>query len=148
MPLERQLVVDLPNDLQRIEETVDFVVSRCSTCDEVARKLRFNFRVSLCEALANAMIYGNGRDPSKRVHVEVILDSGCLTARITDEGSGFDPLRVPDPTLRQNLHKVGGRGLFIMQNLMDEVRFNAQGNCVTLVLQLSQSGREPTRASA
>jgi len=136
MPLERQIVFDLPNDLQRIEETVEFVVSHCSTCEEVARKLRFNFRVSLVEALSNAMIYGNGRDPSKRVQVEVVLEDSSLRARITDEGTGFDPGGIPDPTTPPNVHRVGGRGLFIMRTLMDEVHFNDRGNSVTLILRL------------
>jgi anti-sigma regulatory factor (Ser/Thr protein kinase) len=136
MPLERQIVFDLPNDLRRIEETVDFVVSRCSTCEEVARKLRFNLRVSLLEALSNAMIYGNGRDPSKRVQVEVVLEGTSLVARVTDEGIGFDPGRVADPTASKNLKKVGGRGLFLMRKLMDEVRYNDRGNSVTLILRL------------
>jgi serine/threonine-protein kinase RsbW len=138
--MERQLIFELPNDLRYIEETVDFVVSHCSTCDEVARKLRLNFRVSLVEALANAMIYGNGRDPSKRVHVEVFLGEGFVTARVTDEGAGFDPGGVPDPTAPSNLSKESGRGLFLMRELMDEVRFNARGNSVTLILHLPRNG--------
>ena len=138
--MERQLVFELPNDLRYIEETVDFVVSHCSTCDEVARKLRLNFRVSLVEALSNAMIYGNGRDPSKRVHVEVFLGEGSVTARVTDEGVGFDPGGVPDPTAPANLCRENGRGLFLMRELMDEVRYNARGNSVTLILRLPQNG--------
>ena len=147
--MERQLVFELPNDLRYIEETVDFVVSHCSTCDEVARKLRLNFRVSLVEALSNAMIYGNGRDPSKRVHVEVFLAEGSVTARVTDEGAGFDPGGVPDPTVPANLCKDSGRGLFLMRELMDEVRYNARGNSVTLILHLPQNGtpRPPKGAS-
>ena len=138
--MERQLVFELPNDLRYIEETVDFVVSHCSTCDEVARKLKLNFRVSLVEALSNAMIYGNGRDPSKRVHVEVFLGEGSVTARVTDEGVGFDPGEVPDPTTPANLCRESGRGLFLMRELMDEVRYNARGNSVTLILRLPQNG--------
>ncbi len=146
--MQRQLVFELPNDLQCIEETVEFVVSRCSTCEEVARKLRVNFRVSLAEALTNAMIYGNGSDPSKRVRVEIFLYTCSLTARITDEGTGFDPHRIPDPTTPRNVKKVGGRGLFLMRNLMDEVRYNDRGNSVTLVLNLPSSERLSREASA
>ena len=83
--MERQLIFELPNDLRCIEETVDFVISRCSTCEEVARKLRLNFRVGLTEALSNEMIYGNSRDPSKRVRVEVFLRAGSVTARVLQE---------------------------------------------------------------
>lgn len=146
--MDRQLVFELPNDLRCIEETVDFVVSRCSTCEEVARKLHLNFRVSLVEALSNAMIYGNGEDPSKRVHVEVFLEQGTVTARVTDEGAGFDPGGVPDPTVPLNVCRERGRGLFLMRELMDEVRFNARGNSVTLTLHLPPKERTSQEASA
>ena len=146
--MERQLVFELPNDLLCIEDAVEFVVSRCESCEELGRKLRFNFRVSLSEALSNAMIYGNGSDPSKRVRMEVFLRPGSLAARITDEGSGFDPRRVPDPTSPENLRRVDGRGLFLMRELMDEVRYNERGNSVTLVLHLPTSERISHEASA
>jgi serine/threonine-protein kinase RsbW len=133
-PMERELVFELPNDLLCIEEAVEFVLARCSTCEEVARKLRLNFRVSLVEALSNAMIYGNGRDPDKRVRLEVTMMTGRVTARVTDQGPGFDPQGVPDPTTPDNLCREGGRGLFLMRKLMDEVHYNDQGNSVTLVL--------------
>lgn len=146
--MERQLVFELPNDLRCIEETVDFVVSRCSTCEKVAKKLSLNFRVSLVEALSNAMIYGNGEDPSKHVHVEVFLQQGTVTARVTDEGSGFDPRGVADPTIPMNLWRDKGRGLFLMRELMDEVQFNARGNSVTLTLHLPPDDRTSHEALA
>lgn len=146
--IDRELIFELPNDLQCIEDAVEFVVSRCSTCQDVARKLRFNFRVSLVEALSNAMIYGNGRDPAKRVRLEVRLGSGRLTARVTDQGRGFNPLRVPDPTTPDNLLEEGGRGLFLMRKLMDEVHYNDRGNSVTLILHLAGSGPFQDQATA
>jgi len=148
LTMERELVFELPNDLQCIEEAVEFVVRRCSHCEEVARKLRLNFRVGLTEALSNAMIYGNGRDPAKRVRVEVTLITGCVTARVTDQGRGFDPERVPDPTTPRNLTREGGRGLFLMRKLLDEVHFNDQGNSVTLVLHLDERKALRGEASA
>ncbi len=146
--MERELVFELPNDLGCIEEAVEFVVGRCSTCQEVARKLRLNFRVSLVEALSNAMIYGNGRDPHKRVRLEVTMEMGRVVARVTDQGRGFDPDCVPDPTTPRNLTKEGGRGLFLMRQLMDDVRFNEQGNSVTLTLHLSDGEALRGKASA
>ena len=130
------LVLEIPNDLSSIEEAVEFVMKRCSACGEDPRKLRLNLRVGLAEALANAILYGNARDPSKRVTVEVAIQESSITARITDEGTGFDPRAVPDPTLPENLLKANGRGIFLMRKLLDEVHFNDQGNSVTLVLKL------------
>jgi serine/threonine-protein kinase RsbW len=146
--MDRELVFELPNDLQCIEEAVEFVVGRCGGCVAAAEKLRFNFRVSLTEALANAMIYGNGRDPSKRVRVEMRMRSRALRVRVTDQGHGFDADTVPDPTRPENLECPGGRGIFLMRKLMDEVRYNERGNAVTLTLHLPESGPIRREASA
>ncbi len=130
------LVLDIPNDLASIEEAVDFVMARCPACRGDPRRLRLNLRVGLSEALANAMLYGNASDPSKRVKVEVAFQGSTITARVTDQGAGFDPCLVPDPTTPANLLKAEGRGIFLMRKLLDEVYFNDRGNSVTLVLRL------------
>jgi serine/threonine-protein kinase RsbW len=146
------LVLDIPNDLASIEEAVDYVMHRCAACGDDPSKLRLNLRVGLTEALANAMLYGNGRDPSKHVRVEVAFQDSTITARITDQGRGFDPKCIADPTLPANMVKPEGRGIFLMRKLLDEVHFNACGNSVTLVLRLPASpgegGGSERRASA
>lgn len=141
------LVLDIPSDLSSIEEAVEYVMQRCSRCGENPRRLRLNLRVGLAEALANAMLYGNRRDPSKRVKMEVAFRESAITAKITDQGPGFDPLGVPDPTLPTNLSRTEGRGIFLMRKLLDEVHFNDQGNSVTLVLRLPK-GRPDSLSEA
>jgi len=133
---DRDLVLELPTDIRSIERAVEYVMERCRTCSEEARRLDLNFRVGLTEALSNAMLYGNSHDPSKPVLVEVALLAGRVEARVTDQGPGFDPSTVPDPTSPENITKPCGRGLFLMRQLLDEVSFNDQGNQVTLVLRL------------
>ena len=132
----RDLVLELPTDVRTIEHAVDYVIGRCPACAEQARRLQLNFRVGLTEALSNAMLYGNSRDPSKSVLVEIAFQLGRIQARVTDQGPGFDPSTVPDPTTPENLTKPCGRGLFLMRKLLDEVWFNDRGNQVTLVLEL------------
>lgn len=127
------LVLELPNDLRSIDRAVDYVLRRCESCAD-PRRLKLNFRVCLIEALANAMLYGNDQDPTKRVRLEITIKSCSVTARVTDEGAGFDPARIPDPTAPHNVVKSGGRGVFLMRKLMDEVHYNDRGNSVTLVL--------------
>lgn len=136
--MDRELILELPNDIRSIEHAVEYVMEHCSSCCAYARKLNLNFRVGLTEALANAMLYGNDRDPGKHVRVEVTVREEEVTARVTDQGTGFDYTTAPDPTLPGNLSKSGGRGIFLMKSLMDEVRFNEEGNSVTLVLRLEE----------
>lgn len=134
--MNNELVLELPTDIRSIEHAVEYVLQRCPSCAQDARRLRLNFRVGLTEALSNAMVYGNGHDPAKRVLVEVKLAEGLIEARVTDQGRGFNPAAVPDPTRPENLTNSGGRGIFLMRQLLDEVTFNDQGNQVRLVLRL------------
>ena len=146
--MDGDVVLELPSDVRSIEHAVEYVVNRCELCEVYARRLQLNFRVGLTEALSNAMMYGNGHDPSKQVRVEVTMVDGALRARVTDQGAGFDPATVPDPTTAENIMKDGGRGLFLMRKLLDEVSYNEQGNSVTLVLRLDDESVLEGGASA
>jgi len=132
--VDQELILELPNDIRSIEHAVEYVTRHCSSCCDYARRLNLNFRVGLTEALSNAMLYGNDSDPEKRVRVEVTIRHEEVSVIVTDQGMGFDPASVPDPTLPGNISKTGGRGIFLMKALMDEVKFNERGNSVTLVL--------------
>ncbi len=127
-------ILELPNDLRAIERAVDYLIDRGQELGFNQERLRLNFRVGITEALANAMLYGNCRDPRKRVRVEAQLAPGVLTVRVTDEGPGFNPASVSDPTLPRNRTRVGGRGIFLIKKLMDRVEFNERGNSITMVL--------------
>ena len=140
--MDQELILELPNDIRSIEHAVEYVMRHCSTCCDYARRFNLNFRVGLTEALSNAMLYGNDSDPQKRIRVEVTVRVEEIAVRITDQGVGFDPTTIPDPTLPDNISKSGGRGIFLMRSLMDEVKFNDQGNSVTLVLRLEGEAGE------
>lgn len=129
-----RFALELPSDVRVIEAVVAYLVDRCRAYEFEGSRLELNLRVSMTEVLANAVLYGNRRDPRKRVRVEVHLELARVMLRVSDEGPGFDPRRVPDPTLPENLGRPGGRGIFLIRNLMDEVQFNDRGNAVRLVL--------------
>lgn len=141
--MESRHVLELPNDLGAIERSVDYLLARCRDAGFDEARLRLNFRVGVAEALANAMMYGNDRDPGKRVRLEARVSAHRIRVRITDEGAGFDPDALPDPTLPQNVSRPEGRGLYLIQELMDEVSFNEQGNSIVMVL---YSRSEPPRS--
>jgi serine/threonine-protein kinase RsbW len=126
--------LELPSDLRLIDPAIGYLAGRLRDYGYEGSRLTLNFRVGVSEALANAMIYGNDRDPAKRVRVEVELGPERVQVLVRDEGDGFDPGAVPDPTLPENIEEPGGRGIFLLRELMDEVNFNGCGNCVRLVL--------------
>jgi serine/threonine-protein kinase RsbW len=124
----------VPADLGLVEEAVDLVARHCLASGLPPRRARFNLRVALCEALANAIIYGNAADPSTAVDVDVTVTDNTLTLRVADAGPGFDPAAVPEPTVPHALEATGGRGLFLIRQLMDHVYFNDRGNQICMVL--------------
>ena len=88
-----------------------------------------DIEVALREALANAVLHGNKRDIRKKVHVSCRIRRGKrLSIVIRDEGNGFDPAKIPDPTAVDNVNSENGRGIRLMKMFMDAVSFE-QGGC-------------------
>ena len=93
----------------------------------------FAIRLATEEALVNAVRHGNQKDETKDVEVTWTVDADRFEIRIRDEGPGFDPDDVPDPTADENLARPCGRGVLLMRAYMDEVAFHGRGNEVHLV---------------
>jgi serine/threonine-protein kinase RsbW len=88
-------------------------------------------RLVLEEAIVNGLKHGNGGDPAKRVRVRYRVGPEAVVAEIEDEGPGFDPARVPDPTALENLDKPSGRGLLLMQHYTNWLCYSGRGNHLT-----------------
>lgn len=91
-----------------------------------------NIMIAVTEAVNNAIQHGNESDAAKNVFLKLDLDSSSIKFTITDEGPGFNYRNLPDPTAPENLDKIGGRGIFLMKNLADEVTFNEIGTTTEL----------------
>ena len=102
----------------------------------------FAIRLALEEALSNAIKHGNGLDPSKTVTVEFSVSPDELRIVITDQGRGFNPSTVPDPTTDDHLEQPNGRGIMLMRAYMDEVAYNPQGNEVRMVKRFRPSANK------
>ena len=87
-----------------------------------------NIVIALNEAVSNAISHGNKCDSNKNVIFETCEQKDKLTFRVSDEGNGFDPDSVPDPTQPQFLGQENGRGVFLMRTLADKVTFCNRGN--------------------
>ena len=126
----------IPSDVQYIEAIVEQVVSRCEAHAFPRRMLALNVPVALTEAISNAILRGNNDDVGKSVRVHADVDTHRLMVEVRDEGAGFDLAAcTEDPTTDDNLLREDGRGLFLMQRLMDRVeRFTDGGNVVRLIL--------------
>ncbi len=95
-----------------------------------------NILISLTEAVNNAVQHGNHNDVTKVVCVRAEKNKEILHCEISDEGGGFDPAILPDPTAPENIEKPGGRGVFLMRQLSDNIRFKDNGSTVELEFHL------------
>jgi serine/threonine-protein kinase RsbW len=122
----------IPTDLNAGRELAEEVLG-LAQANGYHQDVCFAIRLALEEALINAIKHGNRCDPAKKIRIRFQVGPDKADIRVADEGEGFDPRRIPDPTLDENLEKPGGRGIMLMRAYMDEVRFNARGNEVHLV---------------
>jgi len=91
-----------------------------------------NIMVSVMEAVNNAIVHGNKLNPNKSVDIEIFVEDDLLEVTVKDEGRGFNPKGIPDPTSPENIENVDGRGVFIMSKLADAIEYNEKGNIVKL----------------
>ena len=100
----------------------------------MSKNTKGEIEIAICEALANAVIHGNHEQKSKSVRISCRVEpSHCVSIVVRDQGSGFDPCAVPDPTSPENLGAEHGRGILMMKAFMDEVHFEKGGTEVHMV---------------
>jgi serine/threonine-protein kinase RsbW len=126
-----------------VEQLMRFILKFRSSDDSDT-----NIETALREALANAVIHGNGEESSKCVHVvcRCYID-GEVWITVRDEGRGFDRNTVPDPTRPENRLSTHGRGIYLMETLMDEVFFEDGGVVVHLRKNANRISVEQRRAA-
>jgi len=119
--------VMLAADVGTISPVVSWVMHLVSEMEYGAGK-EFQIEMALREALANAVLHGCNSDPNKRIECSVTCDEdrGILII-VRDPGKGFDPAKLPCPTNEQNLYSDHGRGIYLINTLMDEVRYERNG---------------------
>jgi serine/threonine-protein kinase RsbW len=101
----------------------------------------FSIKLAVEEALVNAIKHGNQMDRAKQVRISYRLHADRFEVSVSDEGAGFDPTDVPDPTAIENLERPCGRGLMLMRHYMSEVAFNDRGNSVSMCKHFSKNGK-------
>lgn len=132
--VEYAFALRLPSDVSLVDPAVELFAHHCFAGKNASKHSLFRLRVSLAEALANAIQFGNGSDRLKLVHVHAELHVDHIRLRVQDEGPGFDPDAVPDPRDPDLLENPCGRGLFIIRHLAERVEFNEKGNTIWMTL--------------
>jgi len=131
--LKQRTLESKPEVIHTIESVVDDIRADLDFKEDVYG----NVMVAVTEAVNNSVVHGNGGDESKKVFVDFEMENTYrLLVRVKDEGPGFDPSSLPDPTAPENLVNIGGRGVFLMQHLSDEMSFSKDGKQVEMVFNI------------
>jgi serine/threonine-protein kinase RsbW len=117
------------NNLRAVEKAIDELSAELGIRQESYGKIM----VSTMEAVNNAIIHGNKSDIKKVVEIEIKIRKKDLSITVADEGTGFSPDDIPDPTKPENIENITGRGVFLMSKLADNIKFNGKGNKVTML---------------
>src|SRR5882757_10386941 len=124
-----RLELSFRSEVGAISPFIDTLMHLIRKCQWVSGNEE-DVEIALREAIANAVIHGNHEDPGKQVYVGCRGGTDEVSIVIRDEGQGFDPGNVPDPTAPENIKSSHGRGIYLMKTLMDEVRFERGGTVV------------------
>ncbi|MDB5313528.1 MAG: rsbW [Gemmataceae bacterium] len=123
--------VTIPSDLSEARLIQDRIEEALQSSAYGERDI-FAIKLAVEEALVNAIKHGNQMDPDKQVHVSYQITAERFDVRITDEGPGFNPEDVPDPTEDDNIERPCGRGLLLIRGFMTDVQYHGRGNVVSM----------------
>ena len=107
----------------------------------------FGVHLAVEEALVNAIRHGNRLDTRKHVHVACRMSPNLLRIEITDQGEGFDPTAIPDPTDPEHIDSPSGRGIMLMRSFMSRVEYNDVGNQVIMEKERAKEDQKDRNAT-
>lgn len=122
-------IPSLSDNIRIIESFIDNAKEKFDLNDDIYG----NIMISVTESVNNAIKHGNMNQASKNVSISLFLNESQISFKVADEGNGFDYENLPDPTAPENIEKPGGRGIFLMKHLADEVLFTNNGSIVELI---------------
>ncbi len=125
-------IPSLSENIRIIESFIDNAKEKYALDDDIYG----NIMIAVTESVNNAILHGNKGDKSKSVDLQLFLEENTIRFIVEDEGDGFVYDELPDPTAPENIGKPGGRGIFLMKNLCDEVNFKKEGRIVELTFYL------------
>ncbi len=128
-------MLNIPSKIENLR-IVEKAIDEISAEFNLNSELYGNVLIATIEAANNAILHGNKLDETKNVNITFNIESKYLTIVIKDQGPGFDYTNIPDPTAPENIEKINGRGIFLMQKLSDKIEFLDNGSKVQLFFNL------------
>jgi len=133
LPMERTITI--PSKLEQIslvEKNIDEITEALTVTPDVYGKIL----IAAIEGVNNAIVHGNKMDENKNVTIKILVTNKKVSIIISDQGAGFDPNSIPDPTIPENIENISGRGIFLMKKLSDGITFKNNGSTVELIFNL------------
>lgn len=121
-----------------LPEIENYIIDKITELN-LSHELMNNIELAVAEAAANSILHGNKSDKSKEVQIKIHISDSKLSISFKDEGAGFNPSEVPDPTKPENILKGSGRGIHIMKSLVDDLNYNFSdyGTELTLIFDIT-----------
>jgi len=126
---------DIPSKIENLR-IVEKAVDEISGDYNLSSELYGNILIATIEAANNAILHGNKLDENKKVNIKFKIEDKFLKVIVRDQGTGFDYKHIPDPTAPENIEKINGRGVFLMERLSDKILFTDNGSQVELIFNI------------
>ena len=120
---EKIYIKEVPSNPEFLPEVEEFIIQIAEENNLSEDKFN-NLALSVAEAASNSIVHGNKSDREKLLQIKVIVDEKIFKIIFKDEGTGFNPRAVPDPTKPENILKDNGRGIHIMRTFLDDLTYN------------------------
>jgi len=128
-------VLNIPSKIENLR-IVEKAIDELSAEYNLNSELYGNILIAAIEAANNGILHGNKLDETKNIHVTFSVSKENLVITVKDQGQGFDYMHIPDPTSPENIEKINGRGVFLMEKLSDRINFFENGSKVELIFNL------------
>ena len=134
---QKQYTLTIPSKLEKLIEVETFA-EKISTASGLSKDQSNNIAIAITEAVGNAIVHGNQKNPKKKVIIRFRVSQKKITIEVKDEGKGFNPDKLLNPLKPENIIKESGRGIFILKSLMDSVSFDfsPKGSTVRMMLKI------------
>lgn len=131
----QEINITIPSRLDELHK-IERISTKIGKKMHLSRDQQDNLSIAVTEAVGNAIVHGNKKDPKKIVKIRIRFKKGEIHVSVTDQGEGFDPDNLSNPLDPDNILKESGRGIFILKTLMEDVRwsFSSKGTTIHFVM--------------
>ncbi len=123
--------IAIPSEIKYIKKISQDILGNLKRLN-IDKSVQFDVRLAVEEAVRNSIEHGNCYDKNLTINIAYTIDREKISIKVEDQGEGFDVKKIPDPRRGDNLTKEGGRGVFLIRQLMDRIEYSKKGNKVTM----------------